>query len=331
MVDHAPVFILGVHKSGTSFLRNLLDGHPDLHTVPIELHYPFCQGLPVAYPRRHHALPGASGKAARLERMTQVVRGYDRSNDPRADAFLPGRFDLRVFEEHVNAHLGGTPASGDLRCYVEATELSLGRGIPSPGRRIVEKSVDNIEHAWWLKRSFPQARFLFILRDPRSNLVSFRKFVSRPGRFPSLVQPLRTIEMGFQYAALYRDTLPDLHILRYEDLLQDPRAVMEGVARFLAIPWDECLLMPTSLGQAWPGNSTTGEPMTGISLERKDRWKRDIQPIELDLIARSSLSRLMPVFGYPAPKQVSGWRRAPGESIKTYVRNRCYRIFADGA
>ena len=34
-----PIFILGAHKSGTSYLRALLDGHPDLYVVPLEAHY----------------------------------------------------------------------------------------------------------------------------------------------------------------------------------------------------------------------------------------------------------------------------------------------------
>lgn len=33
------IFILGAHKSGTSLVRSLLDGHPDLNVVPIELHF----------------------------------------------------------------------------------------------------------------------------------------------------------------------------------------------------------------------------------------------------------------------------------------------------
>ena len=44
MVGHDPenknyVFILGQHKSGSSLLRSLLDGHPDLFVIPVETHY----------------------------------------------------------------------------------------------------------------------------------------------------------------------------------------------------------------------------------------------------------------------------------------------------
>ena len=34
-----PVFILGSHKSGTSLLRNLLDGISGFFVIPIEAHF----------------------------------------------------------------------------------------------------------------------------------------------------------------------------------------------------------------------------------------------------------------------------------------------------
>lgn len=326
-----PIFILGVHKSGTSLLRNLLDGHPMISAVPIELHFPMCHGLPVAYPRRRCACPGDQGKAARIARMEELVKSYDRSKDARADAFLPGRFDMAVFKAHLEQHLAEEPDASDLFHYAHATALSLGEAWPDDRPYMVEKSVDNIEHAWWLKHLYPDARFLFILRDPRANLVSFRKFIATKGSYPSMVQPLRTIEMGFHYAALYSRTLPDMHLLRYEDLLTDTRSVMEGIARFLAIPWNEVLLSPTTLGGSWKGNSTTGVAMTGVSAAQLDHWKTQIEPIEQHLIARSSLAELMPLFGYGHVTPVPGWPRAKGEGFKTYIRNRVYRLFADGS
>ena len=38
MNEH-PIFLVGAHKSGTSLLRSILDGHPELFTVPFESHY----------------------------------------------------------------------------------------------------------------------------------------------------------------------------------------------------------------------------------------------------------------------------------------------------
>ena len=37
----SPIFILGCTKSGTTLLRNLFDGHPDLFIIPFETHFFF--------------------------------------------------------------------------------------------------------------------------------------------------------------------------------------------------------------------------------------------------------------------------------------------------
>ncbi|MEX1131730.1 MAG: sulfotransferase [Flavobacteriales bacterium] len=326
-----PIFILGAHKSGTSLLRNLLDGHPELFAVPIETHFPHCMGLPACYPRRMQVVPGDRGKAARMMRMLEIVKGYNGSDDKRADNYLPGRFDQSVFTEHLQRKLTDQGGADDLGHYLDAVMCSLGMAIPEGTRHFVEKSVDNIEHARWLKQLFPQARFLFIVRHPQANLVSFRKFIQRNDRFPSLVQPIRTLEFAFHHAVLYNGTLPDMHLLRYEDLTADPRKVMEEVAGFLQIKWSECLLHPTSMGESWTGNSTTGRAMQGVSAEHLERWRSEIEPVETGLIERSSLSALMPLFGYHIAPKKGFWRMAKGEGFTTYLRNRIYRIFADGS
>lgn len=326
-----PIFILGAHKSGTSLLRNLLDGHSALFAAPIEMHFPHCMGLPAMYPRRRQLVPGEIGKQACIQRMETVVREYDTSGDERADSFLPGRFDLAALVDHLQRNLGEAVNGDALFSYTRALVSSLGMAKPLGERHLVEKSVDNIEHAYWLKGLFPKARFLFIVRDPHANLVSFRKFIERGGRFPSLVQPVRTLELAFHHAALYEQTLPDLHVLRYEDLLTDPQATMERVCLFLDIPWEDGLLQPTSMGEAWAGNSTTGQAMKGVSAARLSAWRKELLPVEAGLIARSSLGALMPRFGY-APLSMKGfWRMAKGEDLRTYLRNRLYRLFADGS
>lgn len=326
-----PIFILGAHKSGTSLLRSLLDAHPELFAAPIEMHFPHCMGLPTLYPRRRKTLPGELGKEAVIQRILEVVREYDEDGDARADSYLPGRFDIDILCSHLERTLSKEVGAEDLYHYVEALAMSLGAAHGGGVRHLVEKSVDNIEHAYWLKRLYPNARFLFILRDPYANLVSFRKFIERGGRFPSLVQPLRTLELAFHCAVLYERTLPDLHIFRYEDLVNDPRHTMEVIGRFLGITWSESLLQPTNMGKPWHGNSTTGQVMQGVSAEWSGKWRKDMKPVEAGLIARSSLVSLMARFGYQEDRMGGFWRRTKGETLPTYLRNRLYRIYADGS
>jgi hypothetical protein len=331
-MSERPIFILGVHKSGTSLLRSLLDGHPALHAIPLETHFPWCLGLPCQYPRRHargvHPMDHGSIQA----RMRSVVEEYQRGGDPRADAYLPGRFNLAAFDAYLASHLPAARSIAEqFTHYRDAIQQSLTGSPVPPGLRSVEKSVDNVEHAAWLLKHFPGARFVFILRNPYANLHSFGRFTASKGRFPSLAQPLRTIELGFHFAALYRSTMPEVHIVRYEDLLTAPRPTMTAIADHLDLPWDDTLLSPTALGESWGGNSGTGQAMERIDPTQAERWKADISAIEVDLVNRSSLRGYLEDEGYPPHTMKGVWQPEPGTSWRTYLRNRLFRLFTDGS
>jgi hypothetical protein len=83
------------------------------------------------------------------------------------------------------------------------------------------------------------------------------------------------------------------------------------------------------MGRPWEGNSTTGVAMASVSAAQMNRWMGEVQPIECDLIARSSLALLMPRFGYSPMPTRGWWRRARGEALKVYLRNRLFRYFAE--
>ena len=54
-MSKAPIFILGSHKSGTSLLRSLLDGHPELYVIPFETHFMASLGRWIKYSYRKQA------------------------------------------------------------------------------------------------------------------------------------------------------------------------------------------------------------------------------------------------------------------------------------
>lgn len=328
---HGPVFVLGAHKSGTTLLRNLLDGHPDIHAVPMEVHFSYVQGLPSLYPRRMVLDAGGTERHLRIRRMMEVMGSYHEHGDERADAHLQGRFNMTAAEHHLQEHIGATAGADDLYHYVDA--ISVGLGLPKrlPHQVMVEKSVDHLEHAWWLRSLFPDARFVFMVRDPYANLASFRRFVSHGSQFPSLIQPLRTLEFAFHHASLYRNTLSGLRIVRYEDLVSDPEGTMRDLAAFIGLTWHPVLLEPTTLGAAWSGNSSTGKSFRGVSRDGHAEARKDVRPVESLLIGRSTLRARMREFQYVPLDAVRAWWPERGESFKTYLRNRLYRIYADGA
>ncbi|MGA1778589.1 MAG: sulfotransferase [Schleiferiaceae bacterium] len=97
-MPHAPIFILGSHKSGTSLLRSLLDGHPDLFVIPFETHFMALLGRWITYSYRKQA---PVDDANFLEGLVEILESYAQSVDRQADVVLGYRLDMDAVRAFV--------------------------------------------------------------------------------------------------------------------------------------------------------------------------------------------------------------------------------------
>lgn len=67
----SPIFILGCHKSRTSLLRALFDGHDDLFVVPFETHF---------FQRTGHVIDYAFRKSAARRLSVEEASSLERGN-----------------------------------------------------------------------------------------------------------------------------------------------------------------------------------------------------------------------------------------------------------
>lgn len=65
-------------------------------------------------------------------------------------------------------------------------------------------------------------------------------------------------------------------LIRYDDLVQQPRVVMQHVCDFLQIGWEDILLKPSRHGVDWSGNSMYGIAFTGISTETLHKYRASL-------------------------------------------------------
>ncbi len=321
-MNEAPVFLLGVHKSGTSLLRSLLDGHPDLFVIPFESHFFQWMGNDILYPYRQQH------QNASIETTTQrMVNWMEQVNtvaDDYSDSNMVGKIDVGSFKTTLGT-VDPKQEKAAFEGYVQAIHQALHQQPCS--KRVVEKSVEHAEFAANIKQLYPNAKFIHIVRNPYSNLVSLRKFKT-PGHFPSIIEVLNTLKIGYHFLYQNQRYLPhDYHVVKYEDLVQDPEGSIQQIASFLNIVPHENLLHPTSMGEAWEGNSMSGQKFTGIDASRLHRWKNDILPIEV-YYANRMFSHVLNDWGYePMPYSGGFWKRASKEKFKTYLRNRLYKIY----
>ncbi|MDP6908963.1 MAG: sulfotransferase [Flavobacteriales bacterium] len=290
-MNQQPIFVLGAHKSGTTLLRNLLSGHKDLFAIPFESHFFQWMDRDVDYEYRKNRSKGLS--VVEIEKnFHDWIKTSNSAVDPMGDTFVKDKLDVSLFYDKFKISEGDED-SEIFEKYMEAIHKSLGLGSLPDNIRVVEKSVENAEFAMELSQMFPEAKFVHIVRNPYSNFVSLRKYKSIGVGYPLLNRMVNTFKNSYHFLKENPRRIKNYKIIRYEDLLSDPKKCMSAIAEFLNIEFHEQLLYPTHLNRNWKGNSTTGSQFAGISREGMDKWKEEIHSIELacvNSIASSVLS-----------------------------------------
>ena len=317
--ERQPVFLLGSHKSGSSLLRSLLDGHPELAVLPKETHLFQFTDHWVDYRRRRN-VPRRLEGAELVERMLGQIREDTRPGNPYADA-PDFAYRMELLEPRLRA-LDPADMPAFFTGYMRAAyEASTGKP-PAEGATLVEKSVEHAEFAYVLARYFPGARFVHIVRNPYATVVAVRRMLQKTaGHFPYLWPMACSLHNSYHHLFTNRLAVPNYLCIRFEDLVVDIAATMQRVAAFLDIGYLDMLTQPTSMGEHWQGNSTSNEAFGGISHKPLEAWKAQITDYEIAL-ANMVGGPVLEDFGYGRLDARHPYRRAKRERIKTYAANR---------
>ncbi|HEV3000287.1 MAG TPA: sulfotransferase [Solirubrobacteraceae bacterium] len=115
----------------------------------------------------------------------------------------------------------------------------LHRELAASGKeRLVNKTPNDVFIADEIRRCWPDAKFLFLLRHPVSTARS------RQAARKDKDTPERNLEMVLRYANALEDARRryDGLTVRYEDLTQDPERITREVCAFLGVAWEARML-----------------------------------------------------------------------------------------
>jgi hypothetical protein len=230
-----PVFVLGLERSGTTWLANILANHPRTVAVQSEDHFGVHESIFFSHFAR------AYGDLAEDSNFRAFARDFTTS-----DYYL----------------LTGLPPDWLLerrpRSYPEAfravmEEMARRRG----GADVwVEKSPSHTLLADKLAAAFPDARFVGIVRRPQAVIASQLRVTGKaPPRYPSRVASLLRLSRD---CSLYERRLKRFcraHraclLTSYEDLVADPAREMRRICDFIGIEYT-----PTVLELPWRRNTS---------------------------------------------------------------------------
>lgn len=279
-----PIFIGGSHKSGTTLLRNLLDGHESLNVLPGD-------GHGIRYAERLYSIDAGHHEFAIVNTILHCTAMPIAGEQPR---WVLGSdpIDYVRVGEVVRQILGDGSANAKQILDILAQsfhELSMPASITQLPRKWVEKSTNNIEDAYRLFRLYPRAKFLHIVRHPGAIIAAQKRKQSLKNREYSLRRELETIHQSMRYGLSNMRCIGNAqyYIVRFEDLVSDTENTMRGIAKFLDISYSEILIQPTVFGKYAGSNTSRFNERTkpaGVDPVTSERWMTELSSDEVNLI-----------------------------------------------
>lgn len=295
----SPVFVVGHRKTGTTLLLDLLDGHPQLVALPGESNHfltflPRFGGLPpdvvAAEAQRWWMLRLISPSG--IPPFWALGQPWELAADPYA-----------LFSRHFVDLVAANPER-DVLGLVAAALHAAGGGGGEP-RGWVEKTPGQEHELDAIVDRYPAARFVHVVRDPRSVAAAIARLDRATGQQTDLVEVGLTVRRSFAAAERNVGRLGESRylVLRYEDLVADARQTMRGVGGFLGVDWAGSLLTPTVGGLAATSNSAWDvRKVTGkIEDTRLDLWRNELDGRSADLVA-GAVGGIARRFGYDLPR-----------------------------
>ncbi|HTE01293.1 MAG TPA: sulfotransferase [Mucilaginibacter sp.] len=290
-----PVFICGVHRSGTTLVRNLLDSHPDLVVLPSEgTYYTNLEFKLKSLPEseqiaflgmewlRRLANPINQPPYWLLGRSSETISPYIDFARYLMAWWTAGRKDDQEWP-HIAILLAYASVTGNIEAkfWVDKTPAN-------------ERFLNRI----WAE--MPNAKIIHVIRDPITTLTSRKKME------PSITMRTALLDLKVSFkVAVEQSRLNDPRFLlvRYEELCDDPDVVIERMTNFLEIPVLDILTQSTVAGMPTEANSSFGkEGKAGQILKSSQHQQSELlSNTEQELIA-AYIGDLATQLKYPLTK-----------------------------
>lgn len=207
-----PIFLLSSERSGSNLLRAIMGAHTNVFAPsPPHLLNTFMPLLP-AY--------GNLKEKKHFYRLSQdVVTALQ-------NQLSPWHSDFTAEELVENADIHSLMGIID---YVYFKENKQRKNA----QRVFFKEIDTHEYVFQILRVFPDARFIYLIRDPRDFVLSAFNSPNHPGNIENFSYQWKYEQskiLRLYSQLMLEDKITHVH---YEDLLANPGGVIQNICRFI--------------------------------------------------------------------------------------------------
>jgi hypothetical protein len=290
-----PIFVTGLRKSGTSLVKTLLDGHPEVFMFPANefefFHYTHHDAVVAAKYMHTEDVDLIRREMVQNPYITRLNRTEEGSADYRPSVDIEG-WQREVLATEVETY----PELMELLLTAMARHCSHFHGDLC-AVRFAAKCVLNCEYFPELRAWFPDVRMVYVLRNPYGHFNAIRESSRRGARYegqrlsklrhryPILGTEIRRMRLSYYFMRKWSALDPEhFYVLVYDRLLENPERELRDLATFLGIAYDSSLLQPTIAGEKWTGNSWKVPAFDQIDKRPLTHWKEDISKLEIRLI-----------------------------------------------
>ena len=278
ITDLAPVFVVGFPRSGTTLVQQ--NAHGELWTA-LETHF---------FDKIIQRLKDWETRSLLVEELPGIWDRIEAANGLVLPAMLREKF--------VGQAAQGELAAGRLLAGIMDGMKPAG----STATRWLEKTPQHISHLPKIWAIFPNAKVIFVLRDPR-DAISSRKPSPTDSNLQRTLHVNRHIRTWQnilkQYEAHQGD--PRLTIIRYEDLIVEPERCIEKMAKHIGIEPDFTALQ--RFGEEFTNVTVRYDVerkalnKVGNLIDRRGIWKQRLTPDET-LTIEIACAAEMKRYGY---------------------------------
>jgi Sulfotransferase family len=273
---HSPFFVVGCGRSGTTLLRTMLNRHSQV-AIPLESLF-----------------------------IVDYLRAKPSLSQNRLVREMAGEYELGEWDMPVGAE--DLASTADPR---EAIEKLHEMYAAKHGKTIWgQKTPRFVRHGELLKRAWPNAKFVHVVRDPRAVVSSLiRSDQHQSNALFGSKRWLNDVAAGLKLQEKFPN---DVLLVRYEDLVRNPEHEVRKVCDHLGLDYEPETVSPkgteTKEYGAWYQNAHAllDRPPDP---DRIDLWRKKLTPRQLRLV-ESMCGELMTKLGYE-PTETPGGNDRP--------------------